>query len=1715
MADYTVRVVAETKEADDKVKKLDKDLSSLEKERKIHFEIPSLSETIENVKALGSTLQTTYKIARNVPVIGPRIQDVEELGDIAATTGQKIARTFQIIASATPGKILTTSFAASTAAANELAQRISHLGFALFGITEAVGVVKAAFGGMFEDTIGREIKLRESILRTKTTLASTADVVRNGKVIADPFQAIAALDGPINKTIESIRTRSLSIAGTTSDAIIQVFGTVATSISSVGGSLKDAEDLAISFSAALGTMGLSDPYYAVQEIRSIMTGNIDNNSILARSLGLTNEEVAKAKSSSEGLVKFLQKRLAAFTAGQSMAAKAYAGLTSNLQEFSEEFKRAFGRELLDPLLEGLTVLYQRLELIFKSAFGVASAVGKAFAAVARGVVGAAAAAPSLSKLDNTAVGQGAERGNQLAAQGAVAVQEAIDKLRPQIATLSDQFIRAFAMIGTALAKLAQGFAIFKFEEFKVYLTSAINLASILNSTVIPAVTALISAYGELLKQPVVQYVSQLGAQFDVLNRAGILPLAKTLFVLKNVVPSVISTFRALGQGFTWVKVQLAGLVDLIITGFSAAIAGASTLIANLGRAIVSGLMMGISALLVGLKAVVVQLGIFLIQVAELVQQAAPQFGALAISIAQVGKALLGVEVAFEKAQIAVAEFGLKTASALDALQLKTDQVRGKVEGAGQSIKDGIDGAAKSVGQNIKSMVMNMLWFSAQLVLLQVAITVLVDAYSKWRRSQQEISDQTRAELAVKRLSTAYADLGESATAAQRALKELEEQKLSSRIADLKTKIGELDAAIERASNIRRLKNFGDALKQVAASLNFNNFDVRPQLKGDGTQETFVEALMRTRKEQYRAAQEELNRLAEAEKRIQDKAKAQDDIKLQAKVKKDLEKEIAELQRQHQNELFQQRQALAQKEVEIFRAAGELRIQQMERANKKLIEGEEGASRTALEALNTYLSTRERGELEIETAKQNLAVEVTNMEQRIADYRYEIEKKIFDLRKRAGENDIASAQARQALAANSGGAVAPGAFGALSAIIGGVESYGGNYGAFNRGGSNNGHTAHGSGIDANLTNMTIAEIQRRQLAPNVPKNQQLHAVGKYQIIGGTLRGLLNGSYGATGVTPDMKFTPEVQEALGAALARNRVVPGSVNQTMAGLRREWIGLQNVPDAQLIPAVKALMAGGSTPILGASAAATPSEAAPALQGRADLGDGKRQADELAASVRNVASAMERLRALQAALTDARTAEAFDAIAESIFQPVGLESLQDQLAEVQLNYEAIASSSADALNPERTAIEVAAQVKVNAAIRERGQIEQFVNASTLLSATEKAKLLAEIEARHQKYVESLRQEESIQKAILAVQQGMDLTKRWQSETTDIYREIAATRERLRLEMQGMSPERVAAELAKLRIRQDLADTQKVLNERLTEQLALIKKKEDQLDGATSNKEKEQLLKELAEAQAEIESLNKLLENLPTEGYKRQKAEDDKAANAPTEVENLMARWQQELEDTDAMVASLAQTIQSELASAMSNAVIGVIDGTTTVGEAFGQMFKNIGKAFVDMATQMLAQKLFMTVLGALIPGGSPLGNPAGSGGNVLPGGWQQYAFADGGFVTGPTRALIGEGGEPEYVIPASKMRTAMGRYSAGARGSSVIPGGSDGGDAGGTATMATAPIDVRYSVERINNVDYVTADQFQAGMAQAAQQGAIQGERRALRTLQSSAATRKRIGV
>jgi hypothetical protein len=254
-------------------------------------------------------------------------------------------------------------------------------------------------------------------------------------------------------------------------------------------------------------------------------------------------------------------------------------------------------------------------------------------------------------------------------------------------------------------------------------------------------------------------------------------------------------------------------------------------------------------------------------------------------------------------------------------------------------------------------------------------------------------------------------------------------------------------------------------------------------------------------------------------------------------------------------------------------------------------------------------------------------------------------------------------------------------------------------------------------------------------------------------------------------------------------------------------------------------------------------------------------------------------------------------------------------------------------------------------------------------------------------------------------------------------------------------------------------------------------------------------------------------------------------AATPPTNMQLIGAEAGKAKEALETLTkpANMVASAAAGIGDAFATSFKGIVDGSMTAKEGLATFFKSVADMFLDMAAQIIAAWMKMIILNTIVKifGGAAGGgltpldntaatsfgfNPGAMTGSLTPGG----LFAEGGFVTGPTNAMIGEGGESEYVIPASKMQSAMSRYSRGARGEGVIAG-SGGGTEGGGGAAAAGPmvVDVRYSVERINDVEYVTASQFQAGMRQAAQQGASQGEQRTLRRLQQSPGTRKRVGM
>jgi tape measure domain-containing protein len=313
------------------------------------------------------------------------------------------------------------------------------------------------------------------------------------------------------------------------------------------------------------------------------------------------------------------------------------------------------------------------------------------------------------------------------------------------------------------------------------------------------------------------------------------------------------------------------------------------------------------------------------------------------------------------------------------------------------------------------------------------------------------------------------------------------------------------------------------------------------------------------------------------------------------------------------------------------------------------------------------------------------------------------------------------------------------------------------------------------------------------------------------------------------------------------------------------------------------------------------------------------------------------------------------------------------------------------------------------------------------------------------------------------------------------------------------------------LRIQFEWKDRQDKINELLDE-----KQKKDL--AALNNKIKE--IEQLKLQTEELEKQQKIIDDMQGGGYKNFSGGN---INTYTDAGAAIAESDQRLKDLLNPVNQVAAA-GAAIGEAFGESFKGIINGSMSAQEALANFFQKTADHFIDMAAQIAAAAIQNGILkmifgaatgaitgGAFGGGGIDWGQTPSVGGVPdLPG---LTPFADGGFVTGPTRAIVGEGGANEYVIPENKMGGAMARWNAGARGDSVISGADPTGHSGGGTALAEAPpqVNITGGILNFNDSHYIRADQVPSIISQSAKQG----EARALRKLQQSPGARRKLGM
>ena len=251
----------------------------------------------------------------------------------------------------------------------------------------------------------------------------------------------------------------------------------------------------------------------------------------------------------------------------------------------------------------------------------------------------------------------------------------------------------------------------------------------------------------------------------------------------------------------------------------------------------------------------------------------------------------------------------------------------------------------------------------------------------------------------------------------------------------------------------------------------------------------------------------------------------------------------------------------------------------------------------------------------------------------------------------------------------------------------------------------------------------------------------------------------------------------------------------------------------------------------------------------------------------------------------------------------------------------------------------------------------------------------------------------------------------------------------------------------------------------------------------------------------------------------------EDQTVSNSVAFKELQEGAAQRLKDLQNPINQLKE-ITEAFEDSFSSAIREVVRGTKSIGDAVASMLNRIADAFIQNAADMAAgaaSNALMKFIGKSLFSGIDTGgatpthtvtSKAGSSTTFYTGGSGTLDYAKGGYVNRPTNAIIGEGGEGEYIIPESKLASSLSRFQAGHRGNSVVPNGRDGGGASGGGS---GEVTVNYTGPTLNfnGDEYVPRSAVPQIINSAAMAGATAGRANTMKDLKNSRSQRSRLGL
>lgn len=175
------------------------------------------------------------------------------------------------------------------------------------------------------------------------TLTLNQALAISGKTINDVQQTAARIGLPMKDMVDSFQ----AIIGPGLEA---------------KGTLEEIVQFTATGTKAVKSFGL-DSMQTVQELRSMVSGDINQDSQVSKALGITSADISKAKQSADGLFKYLNDKLSGFRA---IAEKIPDTLTGKSERFASMFEQASAegfKPIIDELKQGLDLINSKLFVV--------------------------------------------------------------------------------------------------------------------------------------------------------------------------------------------------------------------------------------------------------------------------------------------------------------------------------------------------------------------------------------------------------------------------------------------------------------------------------------------------------------------------------------------------------------------------------------------------------------------------------------------------------------------------------------------------------------------------------------------------------------------------------------------------------------------------------------------------------------------------------------------------------------------------------------------------------------------------------------------------------------------------------------------------------------------------------------------------------------------------------------------------------------------------------------------------------------------------------------------------------------------------------------------------------------------------------------------------------------------------------------------------------